>query len=388
MANISQINGLLLNAATASFIPGVSTLAGVQLVRTSSYTTTNTFTNLTFSDIAEQSNPTVVYRDNTNQDRVYVTENGLYQIAYHASVGAAATNDFTFRIVKNNASTVSGSESNGRSSSTDRIVTSAQILTTLAANDYITLQARYTASAGNAGTVEPSASLFVIKMNGITGAAGPSGSTFPYTGSARITGSLNVIGTTIITGSLIASGSSHDLRAVNNVNIQTPRIRIYDPTATIGSSDNLYLNTTNVTGGLYWSTNDEIIANFNQTNNRFNYGNSNLYVSGSDGKTYSSFGFVGPLQGTASFATTASFALAVAGGGGGGVSGGTTNFIPLWTGASSLTSSIMSYSSSINKIIVSGNMYINGTLFVGNEIEGIQGQVIALAQGNFLFSGM
>jgi hypothetical protein len=147
-----------------------------------------------------------------------------------------------------------------------------------------------------------------------------SGSQFQITGSLIVSGSgtFTNIGPAVFSGSLVASGSSHDLRAVNNVSIQTPRTRIYDPTATIGSSDNLYLNTTSATGGLYWSSNDEVIANFNQTIGRFNYGNSSLYVLSSDNKTYSPSGFVGPLQGTASFATTASFALAVAGGGGGG----------------------------------------------------------------------
>ena len=186
-------------------------LAGIQLVRTSSYTTTNTFTDLIFSEIAEQSDPTVVYRDNTNQDRVYVTEAGLYQIAYHATVGANVANDFVFRVVKNDLDTISGSFANGRASSTDMIGASAQVLTTLAANDYISLQVRYTSSAGNASTMEPSASLFVVKMDGITGAAGPSGSTFPYAGHAVITGSLLVSGSYLgksgITGSLLGTSS-------------------------------------------------------------------------------------------------------------------------------------------------------------------------------------
>ena len=161
------------------------------------------------------------------------------------------------------------------------------------------------------------ASLATTASFALTVAGGGGGAAFPYTGSARITGSLNVIGTTIITGSLTASGSSHTLQAINNVNIQAPRTRIYNPTATIDSADNLYLSTTSATGGLYWSSNDEVIANFNQTIGRFNYGNSYLYVSSSDNKTYSPSGFVGPLQGTASFATTASYALTSAGGGGG-----------------------------------------------------------------------
>lgn len=88
---------------------------------------------------------------------------------------------------------------------------------------------------------------------------------------------------------------------------------------------------------------------------------------------------------SASFATTASYALSSPGGGG--LSGGTTNYIPLWTGATSQGSSIMSYNSTDNEIINSGSLYVSGTLYVGGEIEGIQGQVTSLARTNYLFSG-
>ena len=76
--------------------------------------------------------------------------------------------------------------------------------------------------------------------------SGVGGSTFPFTGSARITGSLNVIGTTTITGSLTVSGSS---------------------------------TFTNIGPAIF------------------------------SGSVNSQGGFTGSLQGTASFATTASFLL-------------------------------------------------------------------------------
>jgi len=155
--------------------------------------------------------------------------------------------------------------------------------------------------------------------------AGGGGPAFPYTGSARITGSLNVIGTTTITGSLIVSGnatlsgSTHTVRAStgeinllassSTVNIQTTRVGIYDPTSTIGVSDHIYIDANTADGGMYWSSNDEVIANFNTSNGRYNYGNNNLYVSSSDSRTYSSNGFVGPLIGTSSWATSASQTL-------------------------------------------------------------------------------
>lgn len=60
-------------------------------------------------------------------------------------------------------------------------------------------------------------------------------------------------------------------------------------------------------------------------------------------------GFTGSLQGTSSWANNA------------------------------ITSS---YVNTLNQDVI-----INGTLFVGNEISGIQGQIIALATRNYPFSG-
>jgi len=159
-----------------------------------------------------------------------------------------------------------------------------------------------------------------------TGSAFTLPSAFPYTGSARITGSLNVIGTTTITGSLLVlnsttqlSGPSHNVRALTGdislfatasfVNTQTQRFRIYDPVSSVGTSDHLYIEANTADGGMYWSQNDEVIANFNTINGKYSYGNYNLYVSSSDNRTYSPSGFVGPLIGTASWATSASQAI-------------------------------------------------------------------------------
>jgi hypothetical protein len=142
---------------------------------------------------------------------------------------------------------------------------------------------------------------------------------FPYVGTATITGSLIVSSSTTQ-----LSGPSHIVRAstgdislfatASSVNTQTQRFRIYDPLSTVGVSDHIYVEANTSDGGMYWSSNDEVIANYNQAIGRYNYGNNNLYVSSSDNRTYSPSGFVGPLIGTASWATnvlTASAATTV-----------------------------------------------------------------------------
>jgi hypothetical protein len=142
---------------------------------------------------------------------------------------------------------------------------------------------------------------------------------FPYVGTATITGSLIVSSSTT---QLI--GPSHTVRAstgdinlfatASSVNTQTQRFRIYDPLSTVGVSDHIYVEANTADGGMYWSSNDEVIANYNTLNGRYGYGNNNLYVSSSDNRTYSPSGFVGSLIGTASWATnvlTASAATTV-----------------------------------------------------------------------------
>jgi hypothetical protein len=144
-------------------------------------------------------------------------------------------------------------------------------------------------------------------------------------GSGRFTNGLTVTGSLIVSSSTTQlSGPSHIVRAstgdislfatASSINTQTQRFRIYDPLSTVGVSDHLYIEANTADGGMYWSSNDEVIANYNQTNGRYSYGNNNLYVSSSDNRTYSPSGFVGPLIGTASWATnvlTASAATTV-----------------------------------------------------------------------------
>ncbi|CAB4143678.1 hypothetical protein UFOVP450_197 [uncultured Caudovirales phage] len=259
MANITQINGNLINAATASYVAGISTLSAVQVFRTSSYLLTNTFTDLIFTTFSLQNNPTIVSHSTSNKARIHIGQSGLYQITYHTTNGiatpgngaggaAGGINDYIFQLVKNGSQAISGSFVNGRNSSTDLTVATAQVMVELTANDYITLQTRISGSTTQNSVVYESASLNVVKLDGIVGPQGPAGS-------------------------------------------------------------------------------------------------------------------------------------------GGGVTGGTTNYVPLFNSATSLTSSIMSYDLAKNELVISGNLHVNGNVFIGNEVEGIQGQVLGIARVNNLFSG-
>jgi hypothetical protein len=229
MANISQINGLLINADTASYVLGTRTLAGTQVYRTSSYALTATFANIAFNTSSVQSNIAVVSHSAANRDRIYAREDGLYQVTYHAAVNGNAVCDYVFQVVKNDNTSISGSYTNGKNSSTDITLASAQVLTTLNAGDYITLQTKYSASSG--GSVVESSSLNLIKLDGITGPQGPAGTTFPFNGAAIITGSLWVSGSYLgvasgITGSLLGTSSFASFSTNTFTNLKTVRLEM------------------------------------------------------------------------------------------------------------------------------------------------------------------
>jgi hypothetical protein len=129
---------------------------------------------------------------------------------------------------------------------------------------------------------------------------------------------LNFDGTTLIlTGSAIISGSNA-LRVTGSLNILSGSI--------------------NVTNGAITASNVNLVSITNTTN-----ANSVLVLETATGKVF----------------TTSSV------GAGGGLSGGTVNYIPLWTGASSLSSSVIFQSSGnvgINKITPNSTLDVNGLL--------------------------
>jgi len=133
----------------------------------------------------------------------------------------------------------------------------------------------------------------------ISASYAPPSPTFPYIGTATISGSLLVTGS-----SFLVTSDTTQINASNEVQIATTRVSIGDNT---GPPEKIFLRSNTGNGGLFWTLNDEQIAVYAE-NDRYNYGNGNMYVSSSDQKTYSPAGFIGPLTGsvfgTASWATS------------------------------------------------------------------------------------
>ncbi len=206
MANISQINGLLINAATASYFQGSGDFSAVQARRTTGFTLPAAASFITLDATDVENTPSVVAHDNINTERIYVYSTGLYLIHYHADVGPGTVNDFEFSVVKNALTTISGSIINGKSSSTDKVAAGVDVLVLLNANDYVSLYGKYVASSGG---IANNVVLSVTKLDGVIGPAGggqPGGSTteIQYNNAGTLAG---VPTLTYSSGHLKATGS-------------------------------------------------------------------------------------------------------------------------------------------------------------------------------------
>jgi hypothetical protein len=150
--------------------------ATVQARRTTAYTLTGSYTNITFNSTDVENNPSIISHDNTNTDRIYIYESGLYELHYHCDVAqGTTTNDYDFKLVLNNLTDINGSAISGKNSSTDKTIASVNTVYSATSGDYITLQARFPAATG--GLVNNT--VFSVKqlkgLKGDTGATGPQG---------------------------------------------------------------------------------------------------------------------------------------------------------------------------------------------------------------------
>ena len=180
-SNLTGIGG-------GSFITGDT--ASVQARRTTLYALTGSYANITLDVTDVENSSSVVAHDNTNTDRIYMYESGLYEIHYHGDIGqGTSANDFETRLYLNNLTAINGSSLSGKSSSTDRITLASNTIFSATSGDYITLQARYPALAG--GSIGNTV-LSVKQLKGIKGDTGPTGAQGPQGIGLFTGGTINV----------------------------------------------------------------------------------------------------------------------------------------------------------------------------------------------------
>ena len=189
----------------------------VQARRTTLYTLTNTFVNITFDVTDVENSPSVIAHDNVNTDRIYMYESGLYEIHYHGDVGHGVTvNDFQTRLFLNDLSVINGSSLSGKSSSTDRITFASNTIFSATSGDYVTLQATFPASTSG---VVGNTVLSVKQLKGLKGDAGTAGPQGPQ-GVGLFTGGTINVNTNFTAGLSATTLNFTTIPTNNNTNTQ------------------------------------------------------------------------------------------------------------------------------------------------------------------------
>lgn len=150
-----------------------SDLPAVSIRRTTSFTGSSTYADVTFNVTDIENNTAILEHDNTNTDRILIKETGLYQVGYSVEIlptGTPSSLDGRVRI--NDTTVIPNSQSMVQE---DNEITNFNsiFLVELTASDYITLQVQ--TSVGTE-TVQAGATFFVMKAQGIKGDPGPTGS--------------------------------------------------------------------------------------------------------------------------------------------------------------------------------------------------------------------
>jgi hypothetical protein len=173
---------------------------GVQARRTTDFTITGTFADITLDTTDVENAPATVEHDNTNTERLNLIEAGLYLIYYGSTAVASsgvseASNDVLFRVQLNGAGgAVAGSEDRVKtffdsSIINDDLETNAvrSFLYDATANDFLTLQAQVANVSGTITTVARLTSFGAIKLTGKRGADGQDGAQGPPGSGSTIT---------------------------------------------------------------------------------------------------------------------------------------------------------------------------------------------------------
>ena len=162
-------------------------LAAVQARRTTAYTLTTAFVDITLDTTDEETDAAIVEHNNTNTDDIDIKEDGTYLIRYESDTEtAAATNNTNIqmeaRVRVNDTAVLPGSEAMCASFEDNSVAGSEgpqhlsnAFIATLAANDKVTLQLSKVELSGSTVYTAERISFQVIKLEGANGNTGPTG---------------------------------------------------------------------------------------------------------------------------------------------------------------------------------------------------------------------
>lgn len=169
--------------ATTSRSAAQADLPAVQARRTTTFTPTTSFADITLDTTDVENDASLLEHDNTNTEQIDIKETGEYLISFMAVWQPVGDANVDFRVRKNGSTTVPGSPTQTHSSgdANDHNIAHT-IVATLASGDFITLQASVSVASGilAAGTVFNVARLRGTKGN--KGAQGAGGASVPIQG--------------------------------------------------------------------------------------------------------------------------------------------------------------------------------------------------------------
>jgi len=145
----------------------------VEVLRTIQYDCTTTFVDITFDVTEVESHPTEIYHDDTNTDRIYAVDSGLYCVYYKTQIQSSGSTRRSEARVRINDNDVITSSQGFLNSYQNEIHHMTDIFTVdLAAGDYITLQIRSTTTPV---VTFPPTVLGIFKLKGSKGDKGDKG---------------------------------------------------------------------------------------------------------------------------------------------------------------------------------------------------------------------
>jgi len=148
-------------------------LPAVEARRTTNYNCTTTFTDILFDQTDVENNTDVIYHDNSNTDRIYVEEDGIYCVYYKSQMMATgSTRRSEARVRVNDSDVIPASEGFLNSYQNEIHHITDIFVVELDADDYITLQLRSTSTPVIA---YPPSILGIFKLKGSKGSQGDKG---------------------------------------------------------------------------------------------------------------------------------------------------------------------------------------------------------------------
>lgn len=144
-----------------------------QARRTTTYSCTGSYADITFDSTDIENNTAVVEHDNTNTERLVVKDTGLYLVSATCNFDGLATSEPYVRFYKNGTTVIGTEYSNSMGNNNSFPFVNMTTMVSLTANDYLTLQVRDIGI--DTSTLRADAIFSVLRLTGPKGDQGDSG---------------------------------------------------------------------------------------------------------------------------------------------------------------------------------------------------------------------